>query len=1210
MSEISESHASEVLVAEADDVRVEPPDSEQTVMPDVPALQLATLRVTRLPGIVDGYELHDLSTGVTLIHGPNASGKSSTARAIEAVLWPASDTGGPLSVSATYRIGEANYVVDLDGTRSDVQRDGLRVDRPGLPAPGLKHRYRLSLHDLLTATDADFASEVVRQSVGGYDLPAAAAKMGVRGKPPTINAESKAVDAARTTLREAQAEQAGVHARAGNFGVLEARRDAVRLASAQAKNFARAAAFVRAKRAESTAQARVKLFAPVFDTLRGNEYEELCRYRNAIVTCEARRQKAAADATNAQDAMLVELPDGALPGDAVPAFQEAIAQLRGADDRWRDAERRRSEASARRDEARRVLGSSITDTQLAGIDADGVRECANVARRSEVLRAQVHSFDEATSRAAGAAPPANHEQLRNGALILGQWLTDGEPAAGPDRSLTLMLRLTALVAVIASLLLAYRWHPAFALLAVIALGLTFAGTRRNSTSGAPSPRTQRERDFAQLRLETPTSWAVVNVQELLRSLHVQLAAAAVAESKALWREQATAQRAGLEPDIRALSIERVAIANRLGVDPATDERQLSWLFERISNWQSEHGALAGAEAALHVAHTQRASALGALGVAASACGIRAAQAIDSVVVAAGALTDVDERVKRHALAQQRAEAARSALRDHDAELAASTKAATTLLATVGLTADADIELESLCARHAEFVQVRNDLQVAVRDVATARDLCLTTPLFDEALLTRTEDELLARQAEAEALAAGLESVTEELTRLREDVSQAGKSSDVVEALATLSDAEGQLRVARERDLTAMLGDLVVRHVQQVTRDQHRPVVFHRARELFAVFTRGRYRLDLQDDGKPTFRARDETTQRGHSLDELSSATRVQLLLAVRIAFVESQEQGLRLPLLMDELLGTSDDHRAQAIIDGVITLAEQGRQILYFTAQSDEVAKWMVALTARGVAHARIDLGAVRERRLSEPLPPVLPPLDLTALPDPHGATHAEYGAMLQVAPVRQGRDTVDGIPLWYLVEDVRALHSLMVQGIRTWGALRNLVENGGMQILSDHPKVYGRALALSRAAHAMHTEAAIGQERPVDRGVLEASEVLSPKILERVLDVLSLCGGSANALLQRLDAGEAPGLQTRIIDRLRAYLITNGYLDEQLVRGPDEIRAAMAAAVSADVASGVLKATDVNDLVGRMHERSGLLADVAVNVRRTESSNTPSMLA
>ena len=39
--------------------------------------------------------------------------------------------------------------------------------------------------------------------------------------------------------------------------------------------------------------------------------------------------------------------------------------------------------------------------------------------------------------------------------------------------------------------------------------------------------------------------------------------------------------------------------------------------------------------------------------------------------------------------------------------------------------------------------------------------------------------------------------------------------------------------------------------------------------------------------------------------QLSSATRVQLMLAVRVAFVESQERRVALPLLLDETLGTA-----------------------------------------------------------------------------------------------------------------------------------------------------------------------------------------------------------------------------------------------------------------------------------------------------------------
>ena len=69
--------------------------------------------------------------------------------------------------------------------------------------------------------------------------------------------------------------------------------------------------------------------------------------------------------------------------------------------------------------------------------------------------------------------------------------------------------------------------------------------------------------------------------------------------------------------------------------------------------------------------------------------------------------------------------------------------------------------------------------------------------------------------------------------------------------------------------------------------------------------------------------------------------------AVRVAFLE-QDESARLPLLLDETLGTSDDGRAGAIIDSVIEIAREGRQVFYFTAQHDEVGKWVRGWWRRG----------------------------------------------------------------------------------------------------------------------------------------------------------------------------------------------------------------------------------------------------------------------
>ena len=104
-------------------------------------------------------------------------------------------------------------------------------------------------------------------------------------------------------------------------------------------------------------------------------------------------------------------------------------------------------------------------------------------------------------------------------------------------------------------------------------------------------------------------------------------------------------------------------------------------------------------------------------------------------------------------------------------------------------------------------------------------------------------------------------------------------------------------------------------IQQETRDASLPIVFHRARELFGIITRGRYDLQLDEGPPPAFTAQDTATGALLHLDQLSSGTRVQLLMAIRLAFVENVEAGPRLPVLFDETLGNSDELRAGASVD-------------------------------------------------------------------------------------------------------------------------------------------------------------------------------------------------------------------------------------------------------------------------------------------------------
>src|SRR5690606_11810433 len=185
---------------------------------------------------------------------------------------------------------------------------------------------------------------------------------------------------------------------------------------------------------------------------------------------------------------------------------------------------------------------------------------------------------------------------------------------------------------------------------------------------------------------------------------------------------------------------------------------------------------------------------------------------------------------------------------------------------------------------------------------------------------------------------------------------------------------------------SVVGDLLLGTVQQETRDAALPIVFHRARELFAIITRGKYELQFEAGPPPEFTSLDTSTGMTLSLDQLSSGTRVQLLMAIRLAFVENVEVGPRLPVILDETLGNSDEFRAGAIIDAATDICKHGRQVFYFTAQGEEVARWQHRIEAMPEedrpAIRVIELAEVRRDAGFDRLPiPTLAESAATAIP-------------------------------------------------------------------------------------------------------------------------------------------------------------------------------------------------------------------------------------
>ena len=1152
-------------------------------LPEQAALRLSTLHVRRMPGIPDGFELRELAEGVTVVFGPNASGKSSTARAIEAALWPGLAAQRNVAVLAEYRMEGSLFRVEVDAGHVAVQRDGSEARAPELPAPELRHRYRLSLHELMRCEDADFAREVARQSAGGYDLSAAADALGFRDQPSAARNESAAVGQAQEELRAAQHAQRALEERAHDLDDLRRRRDMARAARGRQQLLVLAAKQCAAAAEVERARVAVAGFPAELGSIAGTEHSQLLALRERIRECQE-----AIDAARADEARCVADAERLLGGDAPDPT--ALASLRAQLEQLRELQRREAECErsleayvARRAEARRALGGSSapTDEHLARIDAGSFGELAGFARESERVHAAVDAADASLSGLADARVPDDVDSLRTGIALLSSWLAESEGSAHYGKRAATFLWSAALLAALGWGLHALRWHWGFGLLALAAIMLALLGTRKPA---GDDRRAALRRELERLALPSPEGWGREAVRKLHDSLQVSLAEARLMEQRSVLRERMERERAVLEERLGAVSARGAELASRFGVAPDTDQRQLSWLADRLSQWHTAALDVAGARAALAAAREHYASSLASIVAALGRFGYDAPESPAQVT---GAIDDLERRVREHDQAIARAGAARGRIVELSRSLDAYDRECGEVLRRVGVSDD--VVVERLCASFEEYRAACEAERFALQARESLRSELRAMPGYESGLEGAALATLETERDGAATAAGELDALTAAVARLEQEVESAKNASDVETALARVAAARATLQDARDRDFRSMIGGVIARHVQQLTRDRHRPEVFHRARELFALITRGRYRLDFEDGDAPSFRAFDVNARAGRSLDELSSATRVQLMLAVRVAFVESQERRVALPLLLDETLGTSDDDRARAIIDAVIVLARQGRQIFYFTAQHDEAGKWVAALEESGTPHTTIDLDTIRGRRSSTERAPLpissVPVLDV---PEPEGCTHDDYGARLRVPAFQPAVDAPDSVPLWYVVDDPEELCRFMQSGIRTWGELRNLVENGGARVVEHCPELWRRASAQASALDALCRETAIGVGRKVDRAVLLDSGAVSEVQIERVLSFCDECGGDARALIDGLENGSVSGFQKRKTAALREYLESEGYLDERARRTEAQIRAAMLAAIGPAVAAGDMLPADIELLLHRLELRRG----------------------
>jgi DNA repair exonuclease SbcCD ATPase subunit len=1154
------------------------------------AVSITRISIHRVPGIPrdHGFSIDELSHGVNIIYGPNGSGKSTTARCLHGLLWPYTTGMERPSFSGEFGLNEHVWSVEVDAGYPRVRRDGEHADVPSIGPAENRRRYHLALDELIQkeADHGNFAKIIAEESHGGYDLETAAERLGFRDKPKNRSKERKTLDEAKGARQEAQRRQEDLDDAARGLNGLRRAYEDAKAAERRLDAIERAIDYRSTESRRREIQTQLEHYPSAMHELRGDERETLDRLASQQQEYEKQRSDEEERSREAR-----RTAEGArLSGDGVDPLtldelKSTLSELARCEEHIRTQQSKLAEARTEAANAAAQIGTHpdrIAENELSEVPIatlDGfLPEVERIRGREAVLEEQGRRLD---SEALGSISDVQSHQLHDGIRALARWIAT--PPEGPRAARLIYWAFVAssvvavgLCAVLGLLHEPLPWWIAGGLL--LALSMFVAWRRKGVLHDPPGTgdRVTHRRTYEETGLQPPDEWEHDSVARRVRELAQLLADRQLEDEREERRRQLSAEQAELDRDRRKLDTRRAAIEEQLGVRLEIDNLWFTQLATRIGRWWSAGNDAARAQAALTELEQRRDGSLSAINARLRPFGY---SPTDSASAAEAAIRHLEERDRRYRQAIASRDDAERRLRESirpSLERVARDREA--LFRRLGIGASDASKIDEWLEDHRDFTNLRDELS---RVDAVSRDKRQSLSAHPD-LLAAEMVELEQRREEARTTAAEKDELQTRIISIERDIETAKEGHALSDALAAEEEARSELRRARNETRRALVGNTLARWVQTEAIERARPRVFVRASEILQRFTNHTLQLEINDRaGASEFLAR-RLNGDVSPLSELSVGERLQLLIAVRMAFVEQDEQA-KLPLLLDETLGTSDDTRAGVIIDTIIDIARDGRQVFYFTAQHDEVAKWNEKLQGKTVSSRQVDLARVRGASVAEMTPLVFGEVERPAPPRPEGEDYAEYGETLNVPGLNPMHTTPDEVHVWHLFRDTNRLYKVLRMGVSRWGQLRIAqTAHPGSLVEQD---LYEGAAAAARAIGTAFDAWRVGRGKPVDRAVLDESGAVSDTFIDAVVELAKEVDGNAARLVEALERGRVNRWRQEKTQDLRTFFLDNGYLSTENRLSRDEIRIRVIASVSDALEDGRIDESLIDRIVGSLPE-------------------------
>ncbi len=1153
--------------------------------------------VKRMPGIdPPGITLDEVSQGINVIHGPNAAGKTMLARAILTLLWPDHTRSSDVLVRGTFTTGDEDWFVEVDGDRQEFQQSGTTVPGPSLPPSSQRDRYNLALHDLIQdeTTDRSFAEFILQELSGGYDVSRAADELGFDNTYSYPGKTKQRAEKALEHLKDTRNRLNELKQEEEELSKLRREKEEAADAQDRIELLKQVLDVFDAEEEREEVEQTLDEFPEVMDRVTGSERKQLDQLKQKIDSLEHQREEAKETIRSTEEELdRLEHPYDEPADDVLQNVEHKYEKVKDLEKQVQNLEEEREAAKESRNEEQAEFEDGTSPEKLADLKRPEYDALQQFTRRWEDVQHRFEALDAIRSRVrqereeGGEEEPAPEpDELKRGCDVLENWLSNPSTEDGPSRNRSPFRHVTRGLTAVLTAWISYLVHPLLLLLLLLPAVL-YVYEWFNRSSSSPAMRSSARQEFRQLDLPyEPDGWTETEVRNTLLELYEQRAKRHLDQIKEeFWNHHRDEYRR-VKEEIQDLEEKRQDLADTYGLAPDTDARTLYHLTNRLSRWKDDHKRVKEIEGKLENKRHRYEQLLTGLNDEFQNWNLESAESGSDV---RQRLLEMKNRINSFREAKRTLEQARDEVEKANSKQPEVEGQLNELYTRLNLESGDEAGLQKLLERREDYRELQGDLNkkegVVNKEREVLDQLCGTDAEIEQ-LLSRDRAGVEREIQELEETAASYEEKQADITKIETKLDQAREEYEMEPALAAKERAFDALRDQLNSDYRNMAGDVLTKYVQQVNTDRTMPAVFDRARELLSRITGGRYELRVDRSENPSFRVVDTVSGQGHSLNELSGGTRIQVLLSVRLAFCQQVEEGFRLPLFMDETLANADDARAKTIIESVLELSREGRQVFYFTAQGDEVAKWRSVAGHRDRTINLLDLEQQLNRVPdgSVDVPERTTITEEETVPSVGDLDHDAYGERLDVPPLNPRRDDVDAAHLWYLIEDVDVLETLLKQRIERWGPLTTLLEHGGY----DPDSAARNAIRSARErAEAMETFVSMwqkGRNRPINRSVLEETDAVTDNFIEEVSALCDEVEGDPQKIVDRLREGAVKRFQNDKKDELEAFLIQEGYIDRSDPMDPDHIRAAMLSTVDEDVLEE--PEAEIDRLWKRIHQR------------------------